>query len=402
MPDDTYVLDLMVTGADEVMVNDDGIGVDTISVQGIYTSIVEISLCCLAVGGQTTRATGQYFDANDKGHRLYINGLIENVIGSNGQDLIAGNEAANRLWGEADLQGPGAADTISGGAGNDTVHGGVGADELFGDGDDDLICGDAGNDTIAGGAGRDTVEGGAGADSLIGGGATGDMLIYRFSPAGVTLSLVVGAFVSGSGGDAEGDSISGFTDIVGTLYRDVLTDGDKSTLPNHANDNAFYGGGGSDRLVLGGGDDLGLGGNGNDMIQGQLGNDVLIGGNGNDVLLGGRGADTMTGGVGADQFEFQLADDSSPSPAAQDVITDFSSAQMDRIDLSKIDALVRLTGNQAFVLIAGAFTGAGAEVRLQALGADLLVLCDVNGDLQADFSLQLTGVAMLTSDDFIL
>ncbi len=400
MPDDTYVLDLTVTGADEVMVFDDGIGFDTISVLGTYAGIVEISLCCLAIGGQTTRAAGHYYDANDKRHQLYINGLIENVIGSDGRDLIQGNEAANSLSGEAGLDAAGAADTITGGLGNDTIHGGVGADELSGDADDDQIFGEAGSDTIAGGTGRDTITGGAGADNLTGGGTTGDTLSYQSSAAGVTLSLVVGAFALGSGGEANGDSVSGFTDIIGSFFRDILTDSDKTTLPDHANDNAFYGGGGGDRLILGGGSDLGLGGNGNDMIQGQLGNDVLSGGSGNDVLVGGRGADTLTGGAGADMFEFQLTDDS--APAAQDMITDFSSAQTDRIDLSKMDAQVGQDGNQAFVLITGEFTGARGELRLQAQGADLLVLCDVNGDMMADFALLVTAVSQLNAGDFIL
>ena len=402
MPDDTYVLDLTVTGADLVTVNDDGLGSDTISVFGVFANVVEISLCYSAIGGVTSTAGGYYYDANNKGHRLIVNGLVENAIGSVGRDFIVGNEFANRLSGEANLAGPGAAYTLWGGAGNDTVHGGVGADVLAGDGDDDALFGGFGNDTITGGSGIDTVEGGAGADSLNGGGGVGDLLSYKSSSAGIVMTVTFGTVALGAGGDAEGDRVLGFSDIRGSAFRDIMTDADKSTLPGQANDNLFAGGGGRDRLLLGGGNDTGLGGIGDDFIAGEDGADVLDGGNGMDVLRGGRGIDTLTGGAGADRFEFRLISDSSPDLAAQDIITDFSAAQGDRIDLSAIDADATLAGNQAFELIASAFQGNAGELRLVAQGGDLIVMGDIDGDLQADFAILLLGTTTLALADFLL
>jgi VCBS repeat-containing protein len=61
-----------------------------------------------------------------------------------------------------------------------------------------------------------------------------------------------------------------------------------------------------------------FGGSGNDTITGALGNDLIAGGNDNDVLFGG---------AGADRFRFDNTDGS-------DVITDFSVAQGDKVQLS--------------------------------------------------------------------
>ncbi len=402
MPDHTYVLDLWVTGADLVTINGDDLGSHTISVQGVYAKTVEISLSYSAIGGQTMTASGYYHDQNGQGHRLLINGMIENAFGSNGSDFIQGNEFANRLIGDAAFSGLGASDTIWGGMGGDTVHGGSGADEIFGDADDDLLFGDSGEDAIAGGSGRDTLEGGAGADTLDGGGTLGDMLSYAFSAAGIRITLAYGATVTGAGGDAQGDRVLGFSDVTGSAFRDIITDANKSTLADRANDNAFFGGGGYDRLKLGGGNDTGLGGNGNDMIFGELGDDILDGGSGNDKLTGGYGMDRLTGGTGADRFVFRQAADSSAALALQDIITDFAPADGDRIDLSTIDANTALGGNQAFHLITTEFQGSGGELRLVAQGGDLMVIGDINGDRQADFAILLLGVTELAASDFIL
>ena len=106
---------------------------------------------------------------------------------------------------------------ITGTSGNDTLDGdsgrniirGLGAhDYLRGHGGDDSIMGEAGNDTIIGGAGADTLEGGDG----------WDVLQYLGSTSGVTVDL--NADGSGhqqvSGGDADGDVVSGFENVYGS------------------------------------------------------------------------------------------------------------------------------------------------------------------------------------------
>lgn len=52
---------------------------------------------------------------------------IENVIGSNGNDTITGNDVANRL------EGRGGNDSLTGGAGTDVIVGGAGNDTMSGD-----------------------------------------------------------------------------------------------------------------------------------------------------------------------------------------------------------------------------------------------------------------------------
>lgn len=402
MPDTTYVLDLTVTGADLVTVKDDGLGSDTISVLGIYDRAVEISLSYTTSDGQTLTAGGYYYDQYGRPHRLVIQGLIENAIGSNGCDLIEGNEFANRLFGELNLSGPGAADTIRGGAGGDTIHGGIGTDQLFGDADNDVLFGEAGTDTILGGTGQDTIEGGTAADSLNGGGNAGDMLSYRTSSAGIRITLDYAVVTTGIGGDAAGDQVQGFFAVMGSAFRDILSDADKSSLPDHANDNAFFGGAGGDLLLLGGGNDTGLGGVGGDGIWGENGNDLLDGGNGNDSLRGGPGADTLTGGSGADLFDFRSSNDSIADPEKWDTIADFSTAEGDRINLALIDAVATSSGNQAFHLISTAFMGNAGELRLVAQGNDLLVLGDINGDTQPDIAILLLNVTALNAADLVL
>ena len=53
--------------------------------------------------------------------------VIENAIGAAGDDLLIGNDVANRLDGGAGN------DVLAGGAGNDPLLGGAGNDHLFGD-----------------------------------------------------------------------------------------------------------------------------------------------------------------------------------------------------------------------------------------------------------------------------
>jgi Ca2+-binding RTX toxin-like protein len=86
---------------------------------------------------------------------------IEDVLGSLGNDVIAGTGGSNVLLGDAGndrLSGAGSNDTVSGEAGNDTVSGGSG---------NDVVDGGAGNDRLDGGAGRNRIVTGAGSDTIV-------------------------------------------------------------------------------------------------------------------------------------------------------------------------------------------------------------------------------------------
>ncbi|MGK7867814.1 hypothetical protein [Falsiroseomonas sp. E2-1-a20] len=89
---------------------------------------------------------------------------------------------------------------------------------------------------------------------------------------------------------------------------------------------------------------------------------------------------------------------------ATDLITDFSQAEADLIDLGGIDADPLTAGNQAFTdLGTGAFTGAVGQLRHEGDGAgNTLVLADIDGDAVADLVVRLSGTLTLTTSDFIL
>lgn len=434
MTDNIYYVEDFVTGGNTVTITDDGTGDDWLVLRNSNDSNA-ISLSWWSVRGVSTEAESLYW-IDDIASELIVIGRIENARGAVGEDWIRGNELGNVLFGDALAEGPGGMDTLDGAEGNDTIYGGTGNDDILGGTGNDLLFGNADNDTILGGAGSDTIFGGSGADWLDGGANRGDLLSYAQSSAGVQLSLSYGTTTRGTGGEAEGDRITGFFDLIGSAYDDRLFDAIATTLSQGRNANIFDGGLGNDLLSMGGGNDTALGGRGNDTIQGGNGNDLLDGGigrdviqagNGNDsmtgglgtdrisggagrdridggdgndtlmgdagddVLISGRGSDLLTGGIGADRFVFVNVFDSSAG-AGFDTITDFKAAEGDRIDLSGIDANRHAAGDVAFTFLGtGTFTGAGAELRVVAVAEGWRVLGDLDGDRTADFILTLAG-----------
>jgi Ca2+-binding RTX toxin-like protein len=116
----------------------------------------------------------------------------------------------------------------------------------------------------------------------------------------------------------------------------------------------------------------------------------LNGGDGNDILVGGAGKDTLTGGAGADAFFFTALSDS--TSAAIDKITDFSSANGDYIELSRIDANTSAAGDQAFSFVNSFTKQAGqATLTYDAASNTSTFSADVDGDGVADFVLQVSG-----------
>lgn len=310
MADDIYIVDQLATGIETVTITDDGSGLDWIIFQGSYAVATDINLNWTYTGaasdGTATSGEGFYFYPSNTGHRLIVNGLIENARGSNGADFIQGNSAANILYGDNAATGAGLSDTLSGGYGNDTLYGGSGGDTVGGGQGADLLYGDAGADTMSGGEGADTLIGGEGADSISGGADGSDWVSYLTSAARVDVRLIAGATSTSFGGDAEGDRINGVNHVIGSNFNDKITDRPES---NAYNANRFDGMDGADSLTMGGGNDTAYGGNGSDSIFGQTGDDLLYGGEGRDKLFGGEGRDVIygngdhnyiDGGAGAD------------------------------------------------------------------------------------------------------
>ncbi len=155
---------------------------------------------------------------------------IENIIGSNDDDIIIGDSGMNKLDGRAGndhIEGGMGCDLLIGGEGIDTLLGGDGADILDGGDGADILNGDAGDDTLIGGEGPDTFDGGEGTDTVD----------YSSSEEAVQVSLLL---ARGLGGDAHGDvyvqndaSMQSDTfDALNPIYYEVFrTGGNISDLP---------------------------------------------------------------------------------------------------------------------------------------------------------------------------
>jgi len=253
---------------------DGGEGRDTVSYsnQGVYGQGTARVVVDLAAG--TARGESIGFDTLMS---------IEDVVGTDFNDFLSGNDEDN---------------AIAGLAGNDVIRGGAGNDELKGGEGNDLIEGQSGNDFIEDGAGNDTIYGGSGNDTInnVGGTDTFD------GGDGVdTLISDVTQF-------AQGDFILGFNAVSGThgrLNSDVGQDTVVSieNFKTIGNIDAHVIGGSEDNVfITDGGNDSLEGGAGNDELRAGLGDDSLSGGIGDDILHADRGRDVFDGGTGRDRL----------------------------------------------------------------------------------------------------
>jgi len=359
------------------------------------------------------------FGGND---RLYGDIGRDTLRGGDGDDWLAGGEGTDELSGGA------GSDTITAGGGSDQVEGGSGDDVLYGEGGGDLLDGGDGNDFItssylhsgeygiAGGSAR--LSGGAGNDAIdasvgdaVSGGAGRDTLglDLRASGAGVTADLR--AAFAGARSIVAGVAIEGveaYSAIFGSNHDDLIWTGDADEARGVADYNYYplgvHGGAGRDTLRGGLKANTLAGDAGDDVIFGMAGSDLLDGGDGNDRLVGGVGRDELTGGAGADAFIFYDGDFGGATIGRADRITDFSSADRDRIDLSRVDADTAIAGDQVFTFIGGArFSATAGELRSQTLSSgDTYVYGDTNGDRLTDFVLRLDGAVTLSAASFLL
>ncbi|TCR62257.1 ExeM/NucH family extracellular endonuclease [Bosea sp. BK604] len=291
---------------------------------------------------------------------------IENVIGGSGNDVISGDDLANRL---------------DGGAGNDTLNGGAGGD---------LILAGAGNDTIDGGAGFDTLDLSA---------ATGPISVD------ITRGMVSGAGIGT-------DSFSNIEKLLFGAGNDVVTGGNGNE--------AFDGGAGNDTLRGGAGDDALSGGDGDDLLDGGSGDDSVNGGNGIDTIKAGSGNDAIDAGEGNDVIDAGSGNDTILVGAGNDVV-DAGSGDDRIVGGAGDDALTGGSGHDAFVFAAGFgkdtiadFKTTGSSSDIMEFASDIFVdfadamdaADQVGADtvftIDADTSLTLKGVqlASLAQDDF--
>jgi len=309
---------------------------------------------------------------------------IENAIGSAFDDTLTGNDLEN---------------TLNGGAGADTMIGGGGFDTYYVDNVGDVVIetdtsltaldrvfssidytltanvenlrllgnadlkatGNSLNNALTGNDGNNILDGGLGADRMEGGLGNDTYIV-----------------------DNAGDTVIETSTLVSEI----------DTVRASVN---FALGANLENLILTGSNNLnGTGNSLNNALTGNDGNNLLNGGAGNDFLIGGLGTDTLTGGSGADTFVFNAWNETGTGNL-RDVITDFNSAQGDKIDLTKFDANLLTAGFNGFTFIgAGDFTGAG-QVRF----VDHVLSGNVSGNAGADFEIQLVGVNSFSANDLV-
>lgn len=207
-------------------------------------------------------------------------------------DLRVGAAAEQCLGKTAEIVGSPQNDLLRGTPGKDIILGLGGGDVIRGLGAKDLICGGSGDDRLMGGRGNDLLSGGREDDWLDGGGQLWDRLTYADAAGPVRVDLVAG-IAAGEGRDA----VTGFRDVVGSRYDDVLIGNDDlNNLFGEAGDDVLYGGGDWDWLHGGSGSDTLEGESGRSWLYGEDGDDVLRGGPDPDRLFGGPGSDTCTKG----------------------------------------------------------------------------------------------------------
>ncbi|MBZ8141341.1 hypothetical protein CLD22_15730 [Rubrivivax gelatinosus] len=356
---------------------------------------------------------------------------IEDVIGGVGDDQLSGDAGANQLSGNAGndrLVGLAGTDTLNGGDGDDLLDGGQGADTLAGGAGQAANTGDAAGDTyislenlrgsnyadtlegdinanvIDGGDGDDLIVGRGGADQIQGG-LGNDTLTYAVSAAAVQVDLASGA---GNGGDAQGNTMAGIENLVGSAFGDSLKgDAADNRLDGGDGDDLLEGGAGADELIGGAGDDtayyqnadagvvaslvnpsvntgeaLGDRFNGvenlvgsafGDTLEGDAGVNRLDGGAGDDVLQGGLGADVLLGGAGSDTASY--------TGASAGLHVDLGNTRDNTGEAAgeSFDSIENLRGSAFADTLVGSVAanrldgGAGDDLLVGGLGGDLLI-----------------------------
>lgn len=267
----------------------DGGGTDSYDLSGYNTAVtIDLRPGAWTRTSQTQTVdlgTGHYARGNIANallHRGNTASLIENAIGGSANDVLTGNQAANRL------DGRGGADSMTGGAGNDV-----------------FVIGSVGEKVVeASGGGTDTVE---------------SAVSYTLASYVENLKLTGTGAINGTGNGLANA-------LTGNAAANRLNGGSGNDVMN--------GGGGNDVFVVGSTGDkvVEVSGGGSDTVESAvsyaLGSYVeklkltgtgAINGNGNSLanvvtgnaaanaLNGGGGSDTLSGGAGADRFYFNTA-----------------------------------------------------------------------------------------------
>jgi len=219
--------------------------------------------------------------------------------------------------------------------------------------------------------------------------------VIALADVGTRVGTDAGEAMSGTAGD---DILRGF--------------GGADTLRGQLGADVLRGDTGGDELSGGDGNDHLDGKIGRDLLQGERGSDTLLAGSGDDTLVGGLGADALVGGAGHDVFVFRSGFESSGSD--RDILKADTAALAfdapgvtvgDVIDLSRVDADVTTSGDQAFAW-SGLSPGGTGTLWLSRNGALTLVNGNIDSDAVIEFQLMIEDGSAAASaykvQDFVL
>ncbi|MDP3479659.1 MAG: calcium-binding protein [Desulfoprunum sp.] len=426
--------------------NTGGDGTDTlVSIENIWGSNYDDTLT-----GNDGANQFYGFNGNDI---LYGNGGSDEIYGHNGSDRLFGDAGDDTLNGGSGTDGAfynTATTAVSvnlntttsqatGGAGNDTL---VGIENLTGSNFNDILIGDAAANILNGGAGLDTMIGGLGNDTYYVDSASD--VISEISSIVTEIDTVFSSVSHSLGANLEKLTLFGTAAINGV--GNALA----NTLVGNSAANILNGGAGSDTMIGGLGNDTysvdnasdvisetspivteidtvissvshSLGANlerltligtaaingvGNALANTLVGNsavNILLGSTGNDYLFGGTGNDHLVGGAGSDNFVFNTALNATTN---KDIITDFNAAA-DTISLDKtIFAKLTTLGTLNAGLFRSSATGTAADandyVLYNTTSGALLYDADANGAGVAVQFATLTTKPAITSADFFV
>jgi Ca2+-binding RTX toxin-like protein len=365
-------------------------------------------------GGSDTLIGGPGFDRPDGGQGVdtatyasSIGGVTVNLVDNFGS---GGDAAGDQLF---------SIENVTGSAFQDTLVGSAGANVLNGGGNNDLLAGRGGADTLDGGSGADTAT-------------------YTASSSGVFVDLGSG---TGTGGDAEGDTLISIERVIGSGFTDVLVGNDfANTLDGAGGADFLLGGAGNDIYIVdNAGDAVGeLAGNGIDEVRsfvtytlaegadietlrtaidnsiddidliGNATNNQITGNNGDNQINGGAGVDQLIGRGGNDIYFVDNVSDSIAENAGQGAdevranVSYVLTAGADVEALRTVDdngvAAIDLTGNETGNLVRGnnganVLNGGAGNDELTGLGGQDAFRFDTaldaanNLDVIADFTI---------------
>ncbi len=200
----------------------DARGTDTLDLTAYSGVAIDLGL----FGSEADPLIGQQLVAN--GFNLTIFGSFEDVVGTDGNDVLIGNAEANHLVGGS------GDDRIEGRAGDDTLEGGLG---------NDTMDGGAGNDLYVFGTGQLGVD-------MVTEAANLDSDTLDFGSFGGAINVNLGVTASQSFGPNLSLALSdpaGIENVVGTSFSDSIT--------GNARDNIIEGGPGDDVMAGAAGSD---------------------------------------------------------------------------------------------------------------------------------------------------